>query len=168
MSEIATKFLKDGVTDSVVSVTYEQSSIHDGIHYYMSGIVDLALSATADFLIVTGESQPHFKFKIDSTDKVRLYIYEDAVITTTGTSHDIFNNDRDSLNVAHTKIFDSPVLSTLGSLILQSSSGDKGSTGFNENNEGIMFAKNTNYFARIISDVNNITASVLASFHEDK
>lgn len=86
----------DASTNSLQVVEYEHHEIHSGSHFVIQSYVDLAINNVYDLQFVVADSTawPHFTFDLGCESETLWHIYEDVVLTTTGSVITILNNNR--------------------------------------------------------------------------
>ena len=74
----------DDYTGAVITVAFEHHEIHEGDHYYLGSVQDLALNEVLDFTLQTPNTTKwaNFTWRIATEKETFWYIYEDAVATT--------------------------------------------------------------------------------------
>lgn len=90
----------DEGSGGLIGIDFEHHEIHEGDHYFLIDVADLAINNVFDMQFTTPNTTKriHFVFELSATAEVEWYIYEGASIVLAGTSVTPLNNDRDSSN----------------------------------------------------------------------
>ena len=88
----------DKSTRAIETIEYEHHEIHEGSHYLIVDVVDLAISNERDIQITTPNTTKwtHLVFALDSENEIEWYLYQNVTINTPGTAVTPINNDRNS------------------------------------------------------------------------
>lgn len=156
----------DSVTHAMSNVDHEHKEIHDGSHYFVDDVFDLAINEVYDYQLTTPNTTKwaHFVFSIETEKETEWIIYEGVTIATPGTAVVPRNNNRnyaDASVITLKGILNTSVANAnsdtavAGATILR-----HGISGAGQNNGGrdrnmreIVLKQNTNYCFRAIATV---------------
>lgn len=177
----ATHFKKDPINDSMITNEVEHFQIHNQTHYFVSELVTLAVSATAGWLFTTPNTasgiEIHLLEEVRSSLNGGLFVYENASITSAGTTLTALNSDRGSANVTSAEVqsltvgtnitttgfgtlIDSQVIGTDGA----TPNGDRG--GFFDRSQELILKQNEEYFIRYLSESASNRVSIKFNWYE--
>lgn len=155
----------DESTRALVSVSYEHHEIHEGDHYYVSSVQDLANSNVLDVQFTTPDTTKwsHFVWSFETESETAWYIYEGATISQAGTSLTAINNNRNSANTSGNTIAyhlnanlaaANADTSVVGATLLSSgiSGSGKNSLGGDKRENEVILKQNTVYCLRAVAN----------------
>ena len=92
----------DPYANAFTTIETEHHTIHDGKHYFVSGVYDLPLNNVIDIQFTTPnlDKYTHLLFKLDNESELEWYLYEGVTINTAGTAIIPRNNKRSSTNTS--------------------------------------------------------------------
>jgi len=162
-------------TNSIKTMEYDHSEIHDGRHYIITHVdPDLDAAATIEYLIITPDTTrwSHLTFEISGIVSTDVSFYEGTGLTG-GTPVEAINNNRNSANASVNTITLNPTGgSGDGSLIYNqifggpSSNQFRGSTSFAAERLEFVLKQNEAYLLRVTSGVDNNRVSLKLSWYE--
>jgi len=153
----------DKYTRATTTIDYAHHEIHDGSHFFISGVATLSINNTFDMQFVTPNTTKwiHFLFKLDCESQTSWFIYEAAAILTSGAAISIYNNDRNSATLTSVAAFGTinaslavadTRTSTASAFLLESGIIGAGKNGGTESRENeIILKQNTTYLFRAIA-----------------
>lgn len=127
MSYSEKKRIWDGTTNVEVD-TYAKgikvidayhARIHAGQTFIHSGKYSIANGASRDILIVVGAGEyPHIRHSMLTDDTpIDILLYEDTVVSANGTALNVYNCNRNSATASGVNLYNTPTITTLGTLI---------------------------------------------------
>lgn len=166
--EIVRAWLSDGVTDGVIDaianglnvILTEHHEIHEGESYYHSSFVDLAGTASRQFILVTPDTaaRMHFVYEVSFENESTVTITEGVSTDADGTAITELNRDRNSANTTTAVLTHTPTNPTGGTSIEDGSAGSGQKVGGLKRDEDEKILKqNTKYLINITN--NSATAS---------
>jgi len=158
----------DKSTLANVVISHEESCVHEGNFFSVTGYTTLAADGAIDFQVTTPNTSEwsHMMFNFNSTGAVVFTIYESAAVDADGAAVTPINNNRNSTNTSSLTIQTNGTVNTAGNAIYQqawgytntpskSVGGDLGAA------QGIILKQNTTY--RFYIDSNS--ADNIISYH---
>lgn len=96
----------DASTNGLITIDYEHHEIHEGDHFFIEDVQDLAINAVFDVQWTTPNTAEwdHFTFELNCENETEWYIYEGATIALAGTTIPAINNNRNSANTTSATI----------------------------------------------------------------
>lgn len=96
----------DSATHTLQCITYEHHEIHNGSHFMIEDVENLATNNVFDVQFITPNTTKwiHFDFVLTCENQTEWYIYEGSTINTSGTVLTPINNDRNSVKISTTSI----------------------------------------------------------------
>lgn len=154
----------DASTESQIMMMYEHHEIHDGTHFGICDVQDLALNEVFDIQFTTPNTTTwsHIVYLLAVESETEFFIYETATIVTPGTPMSAINNNRNSANTSVNTIAsilntsvananaDTSVAAAIEILHGIVGSG-KNSQGANERSRELVLKQNTTYCFRSIA-----------------
>lgn len=94
--------VKDDSTLAEATVEYEHHEIHDGNHYVINAVVDLAINEVFDIQLATPDTTTwlHLVFRLQCESETAWHLYENVTIATAGAAVTPVNNNRNSANTS--------------------------------------------------------------------
>ena len=98
--------LLDDSTNALLTIDYEHHEIHEGDHYFIEDVSDLAINNVLDVQWTTPNTTQyaHFIFELNCESETEWYIYEGASIVLAGTALTPRNNNRNSTNTSNATV----------------------------------------------------------------
>ena len=170
--EVHLKLNADPKTNALRAINEEHGSIHEGDHFFFSNFEDENTSGTIELVITTPDTTKwgHFLFRVASTEKIEVKLYEGATTVAGGAAVTPINNNRNSINTSGMSVVKDPT--SIGGDGTQIDAWSTGSTGpfaqlgHAERNEEIILKQNEKYLLRITSKTDNNTISYAAHWYE--
>jgi hypothetical protein len=149
----------DNDVKGMVTIEAEHSRIHRGTHYFVSNYIAMANVTTYNVILEAPAVECHFIFTLYSNEfGFSLATYEGVTADANGTLWTPLNNNRNSTNVALTKLRLDPtnVVTTGATIIRAGIIGTAGGTsqrsgGTIERLSECILKKNTKYLIRIVN-----------------
>lgn len=143
----------DSATDALNIVDYEHHEIHSGRSFIFATSTDIAASGQIDILIDTNSSSSrwsHMIIELTAERETEFYLYEDCLASASGTAQTQFNRDRNSSNTSNILVYDTPTISSVGTLLEMETLGSgRNIGGETRGNEEIILKADTSYLIRI-------------------
>ena len=150
-------------TNAIETIEIGHSEIHNGNHYVVRNYEALAKAATRDVLIVTPNTTEwaHLVIEVETTAApVVGTLYEATVTSANGTLDVAKNRNRNFANDNTTLIYNSPTVTSVGTMLFSSyMGGGKGIGGRARDIEEIILKQNTKYLLRMTEQ--NIAVTVI-------
>lgn len=92
----------DPSTHGLLVMQYDHHEIHEGEHYFMDEVFDLAINNVADIRVTTPNTTKwaHMLINFDTEVEYEYYLYEGVTITVAGTAYVPRNSNRNSGNAS--------------------------------------------------------------------
>lgn len=148
----------DEITRALAFISYAHHEIHEACHYFIRDFVDLGNGVTRDMLLITPntDKKAHLILEIDHELEGSVHFYEEPTTSANGTAITTINRYRDSSNASELKVFHTPTVGAVGTLIEQDQKGSGkkfGSSG--RDAEEIVLKRNTKYLLRMTNQTAN-------------
>jgi hypothetical protein len=153
----------DATTGCSKHVSFEHSHIHDGRHFYIQEVVDLAANAVREIRITTPNTAEwaHFTFKLSCESETEVYLYEDVTIVTAGTPVTPVNNNRNSATTSgltvdyidNASVANANADTTVSGYIHHAIAGANKDQGQSERDRELILLQNKTYSLRMIATV---------------
>jgi len=159
----------DNTTKTIQVINFPHHEIHEGDHYFIRDVVDLAINNVYDIQITTPNTTKwsHLVGVVIPENEMEFYFYEGVIINTPGTIITARNNNRNSVNVSgmviagilNTSIANANSDTAIGSAIqLEHGIVGSGRTGgIVEREMEIILKQNTSYSLRFIANAAGYT-----------
>ncbi len=148
----------DATSGKLTAIEYEHSQIHEGNMFTVLEVTDLTNAAVRDILAVSPDTLKwaHLVWEIEHELETLIQFYRGTTYSDIGTEVDSLNRNGNSTNNATTKVYHTPTITDVGTLIgtIQQGDGKKAGGSDRLSNEFIL-KQNTSYLIRIT----NLTAS---------
>lgn len=151
----------DKLSGGLITTSFEHHEIHDGDHFFISGVQDLSINNVLDFTFVTPNTteHAHFTFKIMTESETAWSIYEGATISSAlANTATPLNNNRNSSGTStcvakyekHADLATANAKTGVGgATLLQNGISDAGKdSGFADRSREIILKANTTYCFR--------------------
>ena len=156
-------WMVDGITDAIVTITYEHHEIHGGSFFYVKGFdADMDDGDTIDFQITTPNTRKwtHMDFEVISTRQLELHIYEEATFAGDGDAITPLNKNRNSSNTSGMTVQSNGTVSAIGTDIYPHIQGDATNPsryigGLVDRDHEIILKQNTSYRFVLESNIDN-------------
>ncbi len=148
----------DVVSGKLIAIEYEHNQIHDGNMFTILEVTDLTNGAVHDLLVITPDTPKwaHLVWEIEHELETSIKFYRDTTYSAIGTEVTSFNRNGNSGNTATTKVYHTPTVTDVGTLIATIQQGDgKKAGGADRLSNEFTLKQNTVYLVRIT----NLTAS---------
>ena len=124
----AWKFLVDSTVKAIKVVSVDNSLVHDGRVFHHKGYHSVANGANLDHLIVTSNTDVHFRsWQVKSNDgPVYISVYEGATTSANGSAEGVGNTNRQSVITPTTSLYLAPTVTGTGSLLINDFIGTTG------------------------------------------
>lgn len=155
---------------AIYNIDFPHHELHEGNHYTVSDVVQLASGASRELLIENpANSVAHMLVMVSNSLDTTTTFYE-ATTKTTGTLKNIRNNNRISVNVSALTVSHTPAGAGVGNILIQERTGSAtvaGSGNFRSrgDNEWIL-APSTKYLLNVTSNANNNNVSIILAWYE--
>ena len=150
--------IRDAMSGKLVAIEYEHSQIHEGIMFTILEVTDLTNGATRDLFVISPDTTKwtHLVWEIEHELETTIQFYLGTTYSAIGTEITSFNRNGNSGNVATTKVYHTPTITDVGTLIgtIQQGDGKKAGGSDRLSNE-FMLKQGAVYLVRIT----NATAS---------
>ncbi len=150
--------VSDITSGKLVTIEYEHTQIHEGKTFTVTEVTDLTNAAVRDILVVSPDTLEwaHMVWEIEHELETKIQFYTGTTYSNIGTTIPSFNRNGNSGNIATTKVYHTPTITAVGTLIATIQQGDGKKAGGSDRlaNEFIL-KRNTAYLVRIT----NLTAS---------
>jgi len=92
----------DPVSEGLVTTSFEHHEIHEGDHYFIEDVSDIAINNVFDVQWTTPNTTEwaHFNFVLACENETEWFIYEGVNIILAGTALTPINNNRNSANTS--------------------------------------------------------------------
>lgn len=92
----------DANTNSLQTIMYEHHEIHNGSHFFIQNVVQLAINEVYDIQFTTPDTDEHIHltYILDCENEIAWSAYEGVTINTAGTPIPPVNNNRNSSNAS--------------------------------------------------------------------
>ena len=159
----------DASTNSLQVVDYPHHEVHSGSHYYIEGYTTLGNGGTLYVKLVTPDTTKwsHFMWEITSSGILTTSLTEDATGGMTGgAAVTAFNNNRNSVNTSGMVITSGVTVNTGGTIISQTSFGNRSVGGSHGRDDEIMLKQNSTYLRAFTSGAASNIVGFKASWYE--
>lgn len=164
----------DASTHSIQTVDYAHHEIHSGSHYFYASHHDVAKAGSIDHLIITPDTTKwaHMIIAVSSTaGQVHVELFEDATVSANGTLEPTMNRNRNVADNNTTEIYETPTVTTTGTVIDSSSFGTNNKNtsvgGGERGNNEIVLKQNSIYLFRVTeTNVAATTVNILFDWYE--
>jgi len=157
------------VQDDVEVISHEHDKVHQGQTFIVSDYGTYNKATYWDILIKAGPVMPHAIADLSVSLGILVQVYEEPTTTANGTSYTSFNRNRNSSNTSDTVIYDTPTVTSPGTLIrtlLIPGANQSGSAGGISTE--IILKQSTDYLVRITSQQNsNLFSWAIIWYEED-
>lgn len=111
--------LEDSMTGALVTVEIEHSQLHQGTMFTVTNVTAVGGSGNESWQILTpsGTLMLHMEFNIESEAEAEFELYEGSSVSANGTAITPINRNRLSIVSPETKLWATPTIKTLGTLI---------------------------------------------------
>ena len=145
-------FIQDAVSGKLVTIAYEHLRIHEGNTFTVLEVTDLGQAGVRNLYIVTPDTNKwaHLVWEIEHEKETSIQFYMDSTYSNIGTEITPFNRNGNSPNIATTKVYHTPTITDVGTLIgiIQQGDGKKAGGSDRQSNEFIL-KRNTVYLVKI-------------------
>jgi len=96
----------DQVSNALVTLDFEHHELHDGDHFFIEDVSDIAINNVLDIQWTTPNTTEwlHFNFVLNCEAETEWFIYEGVTIVLAGTTITPINNNRNSLHTSSSAI----------------------------------------------------------------
>ena len=145
----------DTRSSNLGTIDVEHKRIHNGESYYHRDFVDLASSASRQFILTTPDTamRVHIVFEFEFESETSVVVTEGVSTSGDGTAITELNRDRNSANTATLILTHTPTSPTGGTVIGQSQKGDgKKAGGLTRGSDELILKQNTKYLVDITNE----------------
>ena len=156
--------LTDGTRDATFDMVHSALNTVDALHHEIhqnhaytvqETFTDLADDASVDFLIVTGpDKELHTTMKVALGGNAFAFLYEDVVVTSSGTGLTLINRHREASDTTESIAYANPLYATgaaLWSEFLPGGIGPKSFGGQGSSREEIVLKRSTSYAFKLLN-----------------
>jgi len=164
----------DPATHNVKTIGQEHHEIHEGDHFFVCDETTLNDGDSVDFQLTTPNTAKwiHMTFSFESTQEILMEIYEDASVSSDGTTVTAYNNNRNSSNTTSLTLIQSDgTVNAAGTKILAQRSGvagneNKTQQGTGKRDNEIILKQNSTYRFVFTSGGDNNNFSYCGEWYE--
>jgi len=159
----------DAATNALLAVNYDHHEIHEGKHFFIEDVQDIAINNVLDIQWTTPNTTEwaNFAFELNCEAETEWFIYEGVNIILAGTAMTAINNNRNSANTSNAVIKSiantSVANANLDTAVAGATELAHGIVGAGQNggiinrDDEIIFKQNTNYCLRAVANAAGYT-----------
>jgi hypothetical protein len=161
---------QDALSGKLITIEYEHAQIHEGNMFTVLEVTDLGNGATRDLFVISPKTtrSAHLVWEIEHELETSISFYKDTTYSDIGTEVTSYNRNGNSYKVATTKVYHTPTVTDVGTLIATIQQGDGKKAGGSDRlaNEFVL-KQNTVYLVRITNlTANNNLIGVKLNWYE--
>lgn len=131
---------------------------------------DVDIAVPKEYLLQTpaGSDYAHLSFNVEASAELKIELFEDAVITASGSEMSMINNDRNSANTSDVLAFGSASFSASGSILtsrLLNATKGQLKVGGDDRNEEFILKASSNYFIRLTATSDDTRVNTIFSIY---